>query len=542
MSQLNVIRLVVSISLCAVVAAPTRAEVNADAEAIAEQLKSVATKLDQLASYARLAEEIPFTSLTPGEALRLADLFKDSLLQAMEDAIAAQTLTTLDDLRDAINGVFTFGSGHCSETATQECDAGTSCPEGETCEGLVTITFSNADVSSAGGTPPKVNVSFQVLASRTVTQSLTFSDEATGVKLNGGEFSLTITLATSLTFQLDTGEADPAVGFYFLTPPSIVVSVDAEGAIIGFASLVGIADVDITGNAELDLDIGVTFMDPDGDGHLTIDELVATSYADLVEVAFLEEAGNEVDITLDLDATLLDGAGTVDGTISLVDDNLTDGLNSPVVALDLLADFTNINPTQIMSGLTSLAATANAAELFGNVRLPFLNKSLAETFQFAEPLLEFLRQQTDAAIVCGTIDDNPPSGDVINLFKDDEFFCQATTVDIPLGVQWLTGTNVAVVSVATDRDTIGTNPTANVRLEMTANGRPDVKLEFTDPESVVRSVSRRFLSADELLDKLVSLAGFDDAEGNLSYDSNTKSLTYHLVKTSAPPPKNKSKM
>ena len=473
------------------------------AEEIAEALRRFALRLDDLAPLEELDVEIPFTGVSPSDALQLGELFEGTLGEALDGSF-----TNLGALRDAIDQADDpdfLGLG-------------------------IDVQFTDVTIEPLSGDPPPIVVSFDVIASREVTLPIRFADETERIDFDGGGMELEVALtSTTLTFELDTTVTDPEARFYLTALPGITVTADATGPITPFEELVGFADVTVDGTATLDVDVSVDFLDPDSDGRLTSGEWEATALADLVQVHFEEEAGPEVQIALNLNSELIGAPSSTDGTIELTDENLTDGLNAPTVTLDDLDDFTNIDPTQAFAGLSLLGTAIGGAQQATDVQLPFLKETLGDTFQFAEPLNDFLRQQSEAAITCGTIDDDPPTGRVVNLSAGDEFFCQAITADVPVAVEWVTTTsNVTVVDLGTNSATVGPNPTANVKLQMTADGRPDVKLDFDDASGTPRHVSRRFLSAEELLDKLVDLGGFDPTETSTTYDPATKSLAYHL--------------
>ncbi len=473
------------------------------AEEIAAALRAFAARLDDLAPLEELDVEIPFTNTSPSEALHLGELFEGTLGNALAGPFA-----DLNSLHDAIEGA------------------------GGSLDG-VTVQY-HCEISAKGGDPTLIDVSLNVAATRSVSLPIQFTNDDETIDFRGGGIDVDVALSTTtLSFQLNTSidPADPGARFYLTSLPSIDVTVDAAGPIAGFEDLVGFADVIVGGTAELDMDIGVDFLDPDSDGLLTYGEWDETALADLVQVQFREEAGPEVQIALTLESDLV--TETI-GTIDLTDENLTDGLNAPTVALGHLDAFTNIDSTQIFAGLSLLGTAIGGAQQATDVQLPFLKETLGDTFQFAQPLNDFLRQQSSAAITCGTIDDDPPTGRVVNLSAGDEFFCQAITADVPTAVQWLTTSNVDVTTNGDATETVGPNPTANVKFHMTADGRPYVKLNFDDASGKPRHVSRQFLSAQELLDKLVELGGFDPTGTSISYDPATRSLAYHLFATVDP--------
>ncbi|MCH8241644.1 MAG: hypothetical protein IH897_03410, partial [Planctomycetes bacterium] len=519
--------IVISMVVFSVPVASVRAA-DPDVEKIAQQLRDVADRLDELADFNKLGTNIPFTSFNPSDALELANLFKQSLRTAMDNALAGT------------------GTDSCANLAAELDGA-------DTTVGGVTISFDNVTHSCASS---PFSFGFDVHAQATVTPSLSVNDQTSGIGLSGGELSVTVTLDTTLNFQLDTSVGDPAQGFALLVPqgnaPKIEVCVNATGSITGFAGLAGIADVDVTGTAELDIDVRIEFIDPDDNGLLTIDELTSTSFADLVTVSYLEESGKEVNITLELNSTLI--PGSPDASITLMHDDLSGfsgDLDAPGdVSFNLgndLENFLNTSPTEILSGLSSVAASIDAFQLISDVQVPFLDVSLRKAFRFVEPIQDFLRAQSDLAIACGTIDDNSPRGDISNLKNGEHFFCQATGLSNPVEFTWQLGTNVVFISDLagqTDPATIGTTPTKTVEFAMSftpsppnETQRPDIEVDFRlEGDLASRTASRLFLSAEELLPKLLDLGGFTSDMTAPVYDSNTKTLTYHLKKEFNPDP------
>lgn len=483
-----------------------------DADEIAAGLQNFANRLDDLASFGVLDDALPLTGLSPAaeEGLHLADLFSSTL-----GANLTGPFTDLAALAQAIQ--------NASDTDFL---------------GLgLSIAFENVSVVTDASDSSLINVSFDVSVLRNVSFPISFIDENNPIKFNGGGLPLDLALDTTFQLQFDKNQTDPDLSFYLTTPPSLSISiVNASVDLSGFNDLVGFADVSVSGTLALDLDIGIDFLDPDDDGRITLQEWSNTSLADLVDMGFREEAGDEIAITLNLDSSLIGTPASVDGTITLIDDDVTNGINAPTVSLGLLDDFTNLKPTQILSGLATLASTVGAAELITDVQLPFMQQSIGSTIEFAQPLLDFIRQQSTASIVCGTIADDPPRGDFANLSIGDEFFCQATGLDIPFEIRWINTSSVMVVSNGTDLDTAGINPTDYVTMMMTEEGRPDIRFEFKSASGAdFTSVSRLFLSAEELLKKLSDLAGFDGNIDNLTYHASSKTLTYRLQSIIDPP-------
>jgi Ca2+-binding RTX toxin-like protein len=483
-----------------------------DADDAAAGIRNFAERLEALESFGALGNSVPMTALSPvgAEGLRLDDLFTPTLVSGLAgpfadfDALALAIANSSDPNLDGLG---------------------------------LSVTFDQVVISADPENSALTNVAFDVHVTRSVSLPVGFTSGTLPVDLAGGGLPVDLSLASSFAFQFDSDEVDPDLALSLTALPAVEVGiVDTSGSITQFQDLVGIADVTVTGSATLNLALLVDFLDPDDDGRLTLSEWSNTSLADLVDISFKDNPGDDVSVTLSLDSTLIDGVGTVDATVSLVDDDLNDGLNDPQVTLGALIDFTQVGPTEILSGITALASTVAGAELVSDVPLPFLKTSMAEALEFADPLVSFLVQQSSVSISCGTILDDPPRGDFANLPNGTEFYCQATGLEIPFEVNWQNSANVMVVSGGADINTTGTDPTASVKLKMTADGRPDVRMTFkpaatSDPVSVVKA----FLSAEELLAKLADLVGFDGNAANLVYDEATKTLVYHLQASLDPP-------
>ncbi len=524
-------------SLSVLLTAPTRAA-DPNIETIAEQLQSVADRLDELADFDKLGTNIPFTSINPSDALELANLFKESLRTAMDNV----RQDTCENFRADLGNADTMVNG-------------------------VDIKFEN--VTPCTNFPNEFG--FNVIATKEITTSLGVSDTSRGIDLSGGDLSVRVTLETRLDFRLDTSAgADADERFALVTKPlttedpSINVNLHATRA-TDFSGVLGITDVSVAVEAGIDFDIDITLSDPDDTGLLTVAELTNTSFADLTTIGFVDEKDDPpaVAITLTLDSALIDGEQ--DATITLKHQNLA-GFSGDLDALehvrvDLgehLENFLSTEPTEILAGIASLVSSFGGIELLTDVQVPFLDVSLSEAFDFTEPIVEFVRAQTELAIVCGTIDDTPPRGDIRNLENQQHFFCQATSLSAPNDFKWLPGPNAVFAcrgggTCEKKPDSVATNPTATVRFMMTSTGRPDVQVKVSlnvgDP---LRPVSRLFTTAEELFAKLLDLGEFTSdmtvppppplLGSSMAvepvtlphYDPATKTLTFHLKKDITP--------
>ncbi|HEY0606628.1 MAG TPA: calcium-binding protein, partial [Herpetosiphonaceae bacterium] len=494
--------------------------VDLNANRIADGLRSFSALIDTFGTFEELGESIPLTTISPGgaEGLRLNDLFKDSLGQALDSISSYENLAELRDTIDAADGTY----------------------------GGVFISFDQVKVEGNAQYSELIDVSFQVSAKRNVTLPLAFSEGK--VSLTGGGIAAELALDTTLNFQLNTSTTDPLLenlAFYMQGTPKINVHVNAQGAggsgtTIGTLNAqLGFTNVSVTGSAALDLDAALQLIDPDGNGKLTEYEWTNTALVDLVEVKFVDDPStNALAASLSIDAALIEGSP--DGSISIVDASLVDGLSAPTINLNALDDFTNIDPAAMLSGLGQFAAGLLASQGAADPKLPFLNERLGDAMAFAQPLIEFIKRQGDAAIVCGKNNTSPPTGDVTTALAGDVVYCQAAALQNPTAVTWTikaaSGTAGANTSGASALKTVGTSPTTNAQFKLKTAGKPQVEVTFTDGDGVSHKVSPRFTSAQELFEKLAdqALGGFDGSSDNIKYDKATKTLTYRLKKTFDP--------
>jgi Ca2+-binding RTX toxin-like protein len=467
------------------------------ASEIANGLNNFVGVLNQLSTLEQLGLPLPLTSIGPAaeDALRLANVFSDSLRSQLGSFVSS----SLSDLRDAIDnadGVYPNPGG-------------------------VSIVFSNVVVQANGGDSNLIDVSFAVSATRSIATPIAF--EGSSLSLNGGSLSAGLGLSTTFQFQYDTTQADPTLAFYLTSAPTLDVSTRASGAIGGFTGQLGFTEISVGGSTDFALNLLANFEDPDNNGRITLDEWSSTAVSDLISPTYASTS--MVSATLNLDATLI--PGSPDGTLAINDTDLSNGLDNPDVTLNALGKFTNVRPADVWSGVTQLAAAWLAAQNAGDVQLPFLQEEFGDAFKFAQPLLDFLQRQGDAAIVCGTQNTDPPTGPTSNLPSDATVYCQGVALQNPLSVTW-TISNGTVTNNGTLTTTVGVNPSANAQFTLTSAGRPQVQVQFTDPGGQSHTVIPRFETAQDLFARLGSLGGFDANPGNFRYDPATEVLTYHL--------------
>jgi len=503
----RVLRVFLILCLClqvlgvAALPSPVSADPDPNVVVIVDGLKGLATILNYVGSFEELGETIPLTTLNPSDngALALEDLFGDvfSFLGSPAD---------VDELESAIEGLNVTLGG-------------------------VRVTFSSVNVTDVDGF---IDLSFAMNASRNITPPIAFSQDS--VNLAGGELPIELGLSTALTFQLDKSKvaiSENSTAFYLVGEPTINVAIDVNASnISAFASLLGFAEVQAGGNAAINIDIAVDFADPDEDGRITIEEWTTTSLVDLVDVDYT--AGSSVNATLTLDTELI--SGSPDASIILEDSDLGNGLDPATIDLGALSDFTNIQPAEVLGGLNQMAAALLGGQNMGDLQLPFLQESLGDTFAFAEPLIDLLKGQGEAAIICGTSDTDPPTGSVWNLPANSTVYCQAITLENPDSVVW-TITNGTVDANGNNVATVGTNPTENAEFTLTAGGCPQVKVDFTlpsDSPGQTHTVTPLFRTAGEMGEKLAEIAGFNETLAVPSYDPGTHTLSYRLQKSLDP--------
>ncbi len=469
--------------------APARTAYALDSGGVTEvitALQSLGTVVNSLSGLAGLGEPIPFTDVDPSEALNLDSLFTDALSGLGAPSSLADLATAIDGKDDPDLG----GTG-------------------------IAVQFNNVVGNDTNDT-----LSFDFSATRTVNVPLKFTSG--DVNLDGSEIALTFTLTAPFALGYDGGASNPSEKVFLTNEPVVAVTTSANvPAITAFESLLGFTSVNVGGSVVLNAAIQATFADPDANGRLTVDEWSSTALGDLVTVAFVDAPGNDVDASLTLDAAIVPGAP--DATVFWQDASLADGPGTPTVTLNALDDFTNVNASNIFSGLASATTALLAAQQSGDLQLPFLKDSLGDLFQFADPLVDFVHELGDAAIVCGPNDTVPPSGPIFGLKSGDTVFCRAYTINPVDLVDW----KIDGVSSNTSLTTVGPSPSTSAQLVLGAGGLDSVTLDFHfQGESTARLARPLFLTADELTEKLLSVAGIDTVTPN--YDPDKKILTYRL--------------
>ncbi len=476
------------------------AEVD-DVLALANGLQDFSLTLNQLGDLDGLAAALPLTSLSPIDpsALNLSSIFSDSLKLALDNLPLD---AAYQDLADAItNASGTYGG--------------------------ITVTFSNVSVGPSSGA--LVDVNFSVTLQHTLNAPFALNQD--DITLENGSFTLGLQLFSSFHFRLDTSNPNSSLAFYLANVPAFQLSVNANAAIGAFVAQLGFTDVSVDGSATLNTRFDLTMVDPDGNGRITRDEWSSTAIGDLINLSVVDQPGNDVAATLNIDTTLI--SGSPDKTLTFADASLADGFNLPTLDFGSLIDFTSVSPTDVLNGLSQLVASLMNLESLASPDLPFLQGKLSDVLDLAGPLIDFVHQQGDAALVCGTSDTDPPQGAVAALPAGATVYCQAVSLTNASSATWTIG-NGTLNSSGPFTDTVGTNPNRNVQFTLTSPGRPQVEVTYVDVNGASHTVQQRFETAQELLDKLIDLAGLS---GSVAYDVDTTALTYHLTKSFDAPTK-----
>jgi Ca2+-binding RTX toxin-like protein len=481
-------------------------------EAIRQGLVDFASTAGDLADLGPLRDAVPLTGLDPAGADALGlDTLADLVFGALPTSFA-----DLDALEAALEGL---DGTYAGVAVTVGCASGNSCAT------PATVT------EQSGG---RVDVSLPLTAARAVAPPFAISTSAGD--FGGGNVRTDLELSTTLEFGFDPSDPGGTSSNFFLrTPPAIDLDADLTlpaplsfDASFGFTGItVGVSGPAAAPTTLGALNLDVTFTDPDGDGRITREEFQTTAISDLVTVG----VGGAVDAVVTLDSDL---TPATDVTLTLSDSNVGDGLDVPTVTLGALDAFDNITPENALSGLAQLATALDAAQDVGDLELPFLDKSLTQTFEAAQPLLDFVARQS---VVCGTSETTPPTGSIANLAAGTTVFCQAINTDVADAgsITWTiaNGTGVANTSGANADGTVGATPTTHASFMLDGPGTPQVTASYA-VGGASKTAEQAPRTAQQLAAKLASLAGFDAGAVAPGYDESSRILTFRLVKTFNP--------
>ncbi len=464
-------------------------EVNDAAADLVAALPSLGAVVNKLADVDELAEPIPFTDVNPSEALNLDTLFTD----ALGVLGAPSNLSELGTILDALDNPNLGGTG-------------------------IAVQFNNVVADDAANT-----LSFEFVATRALEAPIKFAHD--DVSLDGSSIALTLQLTAPFDFGYDGSAAMANEKVFLSDEPTIAFTASADVSTVGvFESKLGFTSVAVDGSLALNVAIDAAFTDPDMNGRLTVDEWSSTAVGDLIGVQFADGAGDDINASLNLDASIV--PGSPDATVIWMDADLTDGPGAPMVTLNSLEDFTNIDENAVYQGIAKATTALMAAQNRGDLPLPLLTESLSDVFDFADPLVQFVHELGDAAIICGTNNTSPPSGSVFGLEDGDTVYCQAYTINPVDQVDW----KIDGTSSNTDLETVGSNPSTTAQLVLGDGGMESLTLDFRfDGETDVRVARPLFLTAEELAAQLVSVAGIDTVTPE--YDPDLRILTYRLEHT-----------
>jgi Ca2+-binding RTX toxin-like protein len=502
--------------------------------ALCTSLQAFSDTLTELQGFEELGAALTGTQLSPTaqKALDLPRLFNSS--SAFQTALAG--CTNLGALEAAINSA-----------TNMDLDG----------DGRFSLEFENVSVTNEEN-PGFIDIRFTIKVQRQFDLPVDVS--AGGIDIQGGGIQATAKLTTEeLHFQYDTSAATPAgEAFYLIGEPKVTAEVNATGTTGSvFHAQLGVLEADVNGSATLNSKIEIALDDPDdvtfaGQKHITLDEFVtggSTSIGDLVHVSHLDGTGDDLNIRLGLDAEiagsdLVSGqdcdptvAGEQDAFVAITDANLS-AAPVPAVAHDfcLLSKFQNMNAEDVLGGLIQFLGGLAASQNAGDVKLPFLNTKLTEVFSATKKLSDFIKEQSEANVICGPNDAIPPTGDRKAL---GSLYCQAVTTRDVTGssVLWtVTGGGAIDAGDEANAATVGTAPTENVHFTgITADSKIQVQFEFTDDPAAAdpHKATPRFTSIQELAEKLDELELLSAA--GLAYDPATTALTYDLSFTDEDP-------
>ena len=349
---------VVMVSVAVITPEVARAA-SPDEQAVASGLDQLLTTLTGVDGLDELGEALPFTDMLPTgpSGLDVADAW-NAVKGAIED-VPDKTADNVENALDALDGD-DLGGG--------------------------VILHIDVDVDPT-------SVSFNELSlTRATSTPLGFlsgdaQDPAT-FSLEGGTLNVNLALtiadddgAGELNLELDGGQLSIPVGGG--NPPSarFTASIALSGASI--ATRLGVVDVTATGTVSSSVVVDLAWRDPDANGRITLFELTNSAASDLFDVSF---GPSNALMNLTLSSTL-NGLAGVNGTISLNDTDLTNGLDTPTVSLGGLGDFTNMTPQDVLAAIAQVAVNLRSLQtVLGNPDLPFLDQNLAELGDWSDKI------------------------------------------------------------------------------------------------------------------------------------------------------------
>jgi hypothetical protein len=493
---------------------------TADLDAIAD----IVSKLNELAYFEELGQQMPFTTVSPSDeqALRLGGLF--------------------DDLAGRIAGGETsadpYPYGDVSVHVTQWPETG-DLGLSFTASRVVTVPVTLSLEDPASATPGLCNDGIDNNIADPDGADQDDSDcSYIGNFLHGGVISTSLALSGTFIFSQEGSDV--------MTSPESVMTLTLESAesdsnIATFTDQFGFIDVVVNGSAELAETIDIQFNDPDGDGQITSDEWFNTAIEDLTTVAY--RPGSSAGYSLSLEANVLPEdlePGEIDLDIDRSVSPKWPG-ETTIIIPEALRVFANIDSDTALAGLNSYAVSLNAALLAGEVQLPFLDMRFSDAFMPGQPILELVKQQTDALVICGKTDTLPPTGDPAGA---NPLYCQAITIAEPAQVvSWMLE-NADLDYTDPLTKTVGISPEENVkfiRSDLNPSklaDRPRARVEYVDAEGETHIVFPRVLSANQLADELTTMIagnGSGDGQVTMRYLPGKSALMYDVTMKSDTP-------
>ena len=489
---------------------------DATAQKFREGLQSFGTTANAVANNPLLQEAMALTGADPAEALRLNTILQEAMAQIPNDASSVTNL--VEKLNDPSLDR-SFGP------AGQTVDVAFGCKTGET------APADCQEVSSQNVTTG-VRLTIPFRASRTIANA-PFALDSDNLDLNGGALNASFNLNTTLRVEVDPNQPNAALAFSIVDTDDLPAAMTLSASVStpaspSFTTSLGFTSVTVTPTiTSATASLPITLHDPDSTGRITKDEFTTTAISDLATV----EKSGAVNANVAID-TPLTSATNPDATIDLSDDNLSNGygpITVSVPSLNRLADFRSITPEQAVAGLAELAGGLTGIRNAGNPNLPFLQDGVAKVFDAAQPLLDLVDRY---AVVCGTQNGNPPTGDVSNLAPGTTVYCRAKTSLNPTGAATWTianGTPASVQDDAAAPNSTGNNPERTVSFTMSTGGAPDVSVSYPTIAGT-KTATRPPSTAQVLMDQLRTVGGFEDIANTeeLAYDPATRALTFRL--------------
>jgi Ca2+-binding RTX toxin-like protein len=329
---------------------------------VSSGLQSLAQSLGGLGGLDELGQTVPFTDFAPTGANGLA--FANAFVQSLKNQLNGQVFSSLTELQSYLNDPArdgTFAGVHVDVGAPALSQAG----------GIYSLGLSLDLTRPGASTPIKLDTS--------------------AVDVDGGSVALSLHTTASLTVNYDP--AQPAATRVYLSGASnpkvdTTIAATANFTSSPFHVNLGFSDVTVGGTVDVGASVGAAILDPDGNGRITADEWSSTAAVNQFDVSFGSTHANAA-LTLTSDIQTPLGGSLPAATISVTDNDLTNGVNTPNVSLGALGDFKNIQPQDFLSGIGSVAVMMSALESTGpaGFSFPFLHH---DPNDHANPIVEHL--------------------------------------------------------------------------------------------------------------------------------------------------------